>query len=173
MNTASIIHILSIVLPFANEIAIVLTHSKLPIFDGLYKLCIDDVLLTGVKLDRVLKKICTTKNYQNKIIIDLIAYFGIILYIGKNTILYGYATGVVTGLILIFCSIILPNMFLGIFIEKITKILNIKSPHFYILIGILLIIMLIILTIVLETIAQNLTKSIKINPISENIEKRN
>ena len=36
MQISNIIDKLSIILPFANETAIVLTHSKLPLFHGLY-----------------------------------------------------------------------------------------------------------------------------------------
>jgi hypothetical protein len=166
-QAADIIHYLSLLLPFANETAIVLTHSKLPIFKGLYELCIDDILLDGMNKKGFHDKVCNSNNYYNKMIIDLLAYFGIILFIGKNTLHYGYATGVATGMVLIFCSIMLPNMFLGITIEKIVKMLHVTNPYAYIAIGILLIIALIVITNFLETITQNLTKTIKIDPESE------
>jgi hypothetical protein len=169
MTTISqIISILCLVLPFANETAIVLTHSGLPFFRGLYSSCFDETLLGDIKVPFELKKkICRKKDYRHKIIIDLIAYLGIILFIGKNTLMYGYATGVATGLVLIFCSIMLPSMFLGLTIHKITKMFHIHNPYLFILVGLSLIIGLIILTHVLEGITQNITKSIKIDPIAE------
>lgn len=81
--------------------------------------------------------------------------------------MYGYVTGVATGMVLIFCSIMLPNIFLGAAIHKITKIFNIHNPYVFILVGISLIIGLIILTKILEAETQLLTKSIKIDPIAE------
>ena len=81
--------------------------------------------------------------------------------------MYGYATGVATGMVLIFCSIMIPNLFLGGAIHKITKLFKIKNPYIFIAVGITLIIGLIILTTILERITQNLTKSIKIDPINE------
>ena len=168
MQPSNIIDILSVILPFANETAIVLTHSKLPLFNGLYSSCFDETILGNAFVTKDLrKKICTTQDYINKIIIDLIAYLGIILFIGKNTLLYGYVTGVANGMVLIFCSIMLPNMFLGNTLTKIIKIFNINNPYLYILIGVSLIICLIILTLILEIIVRNLTKSITIDPIAE------
>jgi hypothetical protein len=168
MDAATIISILCVVLPFANETAIVLTKSGLPLFHGLYSSCFDETILGDISVTRELKKkICRKKDYRNKIIIDLIAYLGIILFIGKNTLLYGYVTGVATGMVLIFCSIMLPNLFLGAAIHKITKFLNIHNPYVFIFVGISLIIGLIILTKILEAETQALTKSIKIDPIAE------
>ena len=169
-TTSNIIHFLSIVLPFANETAIVFTESGYPQFTDLYKSCFDKSLLgkNESKLKRVLKnKICTKKDYVHKIIIDLIAYLGIILNIGKNTINYGYATGVVTGLLLIFYSIILPNMFLGFTTHKIMNLLKLHTPLTHVLLGLTLIILLIIVTNVSEYLVQNLMKKIKIDPETE------
>ena len=168
MNISKIIDILSVVLPFANETAIVLTHSKLPIFHRLYTNCFSETILGNIEITNNLRPtICTRQDYINKIIIDLIAYFGIILFIGKNTLLYGYVTGVATGMVLIFCSIILPNMFLDITLKKIIKLCNIHNPYFHIFIGIFLIICLILFTYTLEKITQSLTKKFKIDPIAE------
>ena len=168
IQISNIIHILSLILPFANETAIVLTHSGLPLFRGLYTSCFDETILGNIIVPNNLrKKICSTRDYINKVIIDLIAYTGIILFIGKNTLLYGYVTGVVNGMVLIFCSIMLPNMFLGSTISKIIKICNIHNPYFHIFVGITLIILLIILTSILEKITQELFKSVKIVPIQE------
>jgi len=143
---SSTIHVLTIVLPFANEIAIVLTHSQLPLFSHLYRHCFQ----SGVHKD----KICTTQDYINKVVIDLIAFLGIILFICKNAINYGYLIGVVTGLLLIFCSIIFPNMFLGIITEYITKLFKIKSSYLYIFIGLGNIIALMFITNFLESVVQ-------------------
>lgn len=144
-----IIHVLSIVLPFANEIAIVLTHSNLPLFSKLYRHCFQ----SGVHKS----KICTRQDYINKIVIDLIAFLGIILFICKNAINYGYLTGVATGMVLIFCSIIFPSLFLGFITEYATKSLGIKSPYLYIFVGIGIIIGLMFATDFLESIVQKIT----------------
>ena len=168
MNASNIISVLCVVLPFANEISIILTKSGLPLFQNLYSSCFDDTILGDLKVpNEIKKKYCTKKDYRNKIIIDLIAYLGIILFIGKNTLVYGYATGVATGMVLIFCSVMLPNMFLGTAIHKITKLFKIRNSYLFIAIGVTLVIALIILTTLLEKITQNLTKSIKIDPINE------
>jgi len=169
-NISNIIHVLSILLPFSNETAIVLTESGYSQFKDLYKVCFDKSLLgkNSSKLQNKLKdKICTKKDYVHKIMIDLIAYLGIILNIGKNTINYGYATGVVTGLILIFYSIILPNMFLGFTTHKIMNILKLHTPLAHVAIGVTLIAILILLTIFSEKVVQNLMKKIKIDPETE------
>lgn len=169
-NISTIIHILSIVLPFSNETAIVLTESGYPQFKNLYKICFDKSLLgnKSSKLQNQLKdKTCTKKDYIHKILIDLLAYLGIILNIGKNTINYGYATGVVTGLLLIFYSIILPNMFLGFTTHKIMNMLKLHTPFAHVTVGVTLIILLVMLTLLSETVVQNLMKKIKIDPETE------
>ena len=169
-NISNIIHILSIVLPFSNETAIVLTESGYTRFKDLYKVCFDRSLLgkNSSKLQNKLKdKICTKKDYIHKILIDLLAYLGIILNIGKNTINYGYATGVVTGLLLIFYSIILPNMFLGFTTHSIMDILKLHTPLAHVVVGVTLIILLILLTLFSEKVVQNLMKKIKIDPETE------
>jgi len=168
MDASTIIRILGTVLPFANETAIVLTSSKLPMFDNFYSSCFDETILGDLTVPKELqKKVCKPGDYYRKIAVDLVAYFGIILFIGKNTLLYGYATGVATGMVLIFCSIMLPSLFLGKSIHWVTNFLKIKHPYLYIVVGIFLIVMLIVLTHVLESITQNITKSIKIDPVSE------
>jgi len=168
METASIISLLSIVLPFANETAIVLTKSGLPAFRGLYTSCFDETILGDITVPHKLKtKICRRRDYRNKIIIDLIAYFGIMLFIGKNTLMYGYATGVASGMVLIFCSIMLPNMFLSTAIHKVAHIFHTRNPYLYIFVGIVLIAALICLTNFLEYEVQQLTKGIKIDPLAE------
>jgi hypothetical protein len=168
MDVSTLISILCVVLPFANEIAIVLTSSGIPAFNQLYSNCLEETVLgdTNVPIE-LKKKVCRKKDYRNKIIIDLIAYLGIILFIGKNTLMYGYVTGVATGMVLIFCSIILPNMFLGKAIHKVTHKLHIRNPYLFIMVGVTLILALMLLTVLLEAITQNMTKSIKIDPIAE------
>lgn len=142
----STVHVLSIVLPFANEIAIVLTQSKLPLFSNLYRHCFH----SGVHK-------CTRQDYINKVVIDLIAFLGILLFICKNAINYGYVTGVATGMVLIFCSIIFPTLFLGIMTKQATTFLGIKSPYLYIFVGMAIIIGLMFATNFLESIVQKLT----------------
>jgi hypothetical protein len=166
--TSTIIHFLSLVLPFANEIAIILTKSGLPAFHNLYSSCFDETIMGDLQISKDMKKkICRNRDYRNKIIIDLIAYLGITLFIGKNTLLYGYATGVATSMVLIFCTVILPNKFLGLALHKITKWFHIDNPYLFILIGFLLIFILIGVTVFFEIIAQKLTKNIKIDPLAE------
>ena len=111
--------------------------------------------------------VCTNEDYVHRVIIDLLVYFGLMLFIGKNTLLYGYATGVVTGLVLMFFSMILPNLFLGPTIHAISGLLNIHNPYAYILIGIALIIGLVVLTNVAESLTQNAMKSVKVDPDTE------
>jgi hypothetical protein len=168
MDTSRIISLLSIILPFANETAIILTKSGLPAFRGLYRSCLHETILGELTVTSELKKkICRHSDYRNKIIIDLIAYFGIMLFISKNTLMYGYATGVACGVVLLFCSIMLPNMFLSTAIHKVVHIFRIRSPYLYIFVGVVLIAGLVGLTNLLEYEAQKLTKGIKIDPLSE------
>ncbi len=161
------IYYLSIILPFVNEMAIVLTHSKMPLFSNIYRTCIPHDIVSDIRYRAILDKVCSRRDFRNKIFIDMLAYLGIILFIGKNTLEYGYITGVANGITLIFCSVILPNLFLGMAIHKITKILDIKSPFLYIVVGIGLIILLMIFTAFMESTVQTLTKSIKIDPLAE------
>jgi hypothetical protein len=163
----TLITTLSFFLPLVHEAAIVLTHSKLPLFDGLYRSCLEDSLLEYGKRDAVRQHICSTQDYVKKLAIDLIAYFGLMLFIGKNTIRHGYVTGVATGLVLIFVANILPNMFLGISIERITHAIGTSNPYVYIAVGLLLIGILIFVLSVLERLTQELTKGIYIDPDDE------
>lgn len=161
MNVKLLIHLLSIILPFTNETAIILTNSKLKLFRHLYRSCVYSFDLKSKYL------ICASQDHINKIIIDLISYFGVILFIGKNTIQYGYVTGVSTGMVLVFWSVMIPTMYLHKIIESFVKLFNVKNPYLYIFIGIMCIIVLMIITNVCESIAQILTKGIKIDPITE------
>lgn len=166
----NIIHYLSIILPFSNEIAIVFTESGYPQFKNLYKSCFDSSLLGKheSQLKRMLKdKLCTKKDYIHKILIDLLAYLGIMLLIGKNTLQYGYATGVVSGIVIIFYSIILPNMFLGFTTHKIINLLHFHTPAAHIIVGLSLIVLLIYMTQITELFVQKYTKNIKFDPEME------
>ena len=167
MNSAAFIHWMSIVLPYANNVAIVLTNSNLPLFSRLYRSCVESTLVDGSKCKQLTYMVCTNEDYVHRVIIDLLVYFGLMLFIGKNTLLYGYATGVVTGLVLMFFSMILPNLFLGPTIHAISGLLNIHNPYAYILIGIALIIGLVVLTNVAESLTQNAMKSVKVDPDTE------
>ena len=165
---ANIIHYASLILPFATETSIILTESKLPLFEGFYRECIHKELLKSNKIRLLLKnETCDIRDDKIKIIIDLIAYLGIMLFICKNTINYGYVTGVCAGVAMIFCSMILTNMYLGKIVKYFTKLLKIDNPYLFICIGILVIIGFVIFTNILEKIIQQLTKSITIDPDAE------
>lgn len=159
MQSKTLIHWLSIILPFANEIAIVLTNSKLALFKSLYPTCINTLNIKKIK--------CTTQHNINKITIDLIAYLGIVLFIGKNTLHYGYMTGVVTGMIVMFWSEIIPTKFLGKITDDIMKWLSTNNSYTYIGVGLVVILGLIIANFVCEKIAQQIIKRIKIDEESE------
>jgi len=165
---------LSFFLPLVHEVAITLTHSKLPLFAGLYRSCLEDSFLEYGKGSVAKHHLCTNQDYLQKLAIDLIAYFGLMLFIGKNTLRHGYVTGVATGLVLIFVANILPNMFLGIAIERIVHMIGLtNNPYVYILIGLGLIALLIVALGVLEKWTQELTKGIRIDPVDEqNIKRR-
>jgi hypothetical protein len=167
MNTAALIHWMSIVLPFANDTAIVLTNSKLPLFSTLYRTCVESTMMEGHKCSHIASIVCTHQDYINRVIIDLIVYFGLMLYIGKNTLTYGYATGVATGMVLMFFSIIVPNLFMGPSIHSITRFLHINNPYLYILVGIAFIVGLVLLTNLAESATQRVMKAIKVDPERE------
>jgi len=150
MSSSSIIQVLSIILPFSNEAAIVLTNSHI--------------------VKRLYVSEChhpTRRELARKIGIDLLAYLGIMLFIGKNTLMFGYVTGIATGIVLIFLSIILPNLFLHDTIEVVTKKLNHTSPYAKAATGIAIIVLLVLFTNYCESIIQPITRSIKIDPTNE------
>ncbi len=167
MNTATLIHWMSIVLPFANDIAIVLTNSKLPLFSTLYRTCVEPMMMEGHKCSHIASIVCTQQDYINRVIIDLIVYFGLMLYIGKNTLTYGYATGVATGLVMMFFSMIIPNLFMGQSVHSITRFLHINNPYLYILVGIAFIVGLVLLTNLAESATQQVMKAVKVDPERE------
>jgi hypothetical protein len=154
-----LVQILCIVLPFANEIAIILTRSGLPPFKNLYSSCFDETILGDLKVPwHIKKKYCTGRDYRNKIIIDLIAYLGIILFIGKNTLSHGLVAGVANGMVLIFCSIMLPSLFMGSAIHHIMSALHTRHAGTLLGVGLSLVVCLMVLTTVLETLTQNIVE---------------
>ena len=158
-----IIHWMSIILPFSNEIAITLTHSGIPLFKKLYRSCIEGFLIDDVFRKKVENQVCNIHDNYHKIFFDMIAYFGIMLNICKNAIQYGYVTGIFSGLNLIVWSILLTNMFLGPSINYVSHFFHVKSPIMYILIGIILIILLIIITHYTELWIQYITQKVVVN----------
>jgi len=170
MEQADIINILSFILPFANEMANVLTSSGLPLFKNLYKQCIDGFLVDSSFIKYIPKdKICQDRHVFRKIIIDLIALTGIILNIGKNSIRYDYLTGILSGISIIIFSFILPNLFLHKTVHNLMERFNFKSSYISIIIGFILIGILLGLSMVIESIIQKYTKGIIIDPKIEDI----
>jgi hypothetical protein len=159
------IHWLSILLPFANELAITLSHSGIPIFKKLYRSCIEGFLIDDeATKHKMEKKICTLHDNYHKIFFDVLAYFGIMLNICKNAIQYGYTIGVFSGLNLVVWSMLITNMYLGPCIHYITHFFHMKSPFMYILVGIILITLLVIITHYTEIWIQSAAGSIVIDP---------
>ena len=170
MNYDNLVDFFSLVLPFSNEIAIILTESRIPMFRDLYSSCFNETILGDIKVPKELeRKICKKNDYRNKIIIDLIAYCGIILLIGKNTLQSGFVTGVSTGLVIIFCSILLPNLFLEYTIHKTIHLLKYKKDsNGILLVGFFYVFLLIGFTNILLYLTRLLTKDIKFSPVSSN-----
>jgi hypothetical protein len=169
----TIIFFASILLPFINETAIVLTKSKLPIFHNLYKSCIPDEIIEV--LPELCKKnkdvMCSPYDTFRRLFIDAIAYLGIILNIGRSTLKYGYVTGVVNGFVLIICSIVFPNLYLGEIIQNIKQILHIEKPIMSILVGVICIIILIFVTKFLQDLSSQLFHHYRIDKINEPVVK--
>jgi hypothetical protein len=158
-----IIHWMSIILPFSNEIAITLTHSGIPLFKKLYRSCIEGFLIDDAFRKKVEHQLCNVHDSYHKIFFDTIAYFGIMLNICKNAIQYGYVTGIFSGLNLVIWSMLLTNMFLGPAIHFVSHLFHVKSPIMYILVGISLITLLIIITHYTELWVQHITQKIVVN----------
>jgi len=171
MDVDYIIFFASIILPFANETAITLTKSGLPMFHNLYRVCVhNDIFTLMSEACKKNKKLhCTNGETFRSIFIDAIAYLGIILNIGRNTIKYGYITGVVSGFVLILCSIVFTNLYLGQIIHKIKDILHVNTPFMNILIGLICIIILVFVTSVLQHISSKLFQNYRIDKINEPI----
>lgn len=145
----NIMNILTIVLPFTNEIANVLTSTGYKYFENLYKPCIDDYLIDDKILKHINnKKICKSKDYFNKIIIDLIALLGIILNICRNTLENGYYDGILSGINIVFFSFIFPNLFL----HKIINYFVLKSKSMKLIVGLIIIFILMIITFLIEKV---------------------
>ena len=169
----TVIFFASILLPFINETAIVLTKSKLPLFHNFYKLCIPDEVVDflpeSCKKNRDI--ICSPYDTFRRLLIDAIAYLGIILNIGRSTIKYGYVTGVVNGFVLIICSIVFPNLYLGQIIHKIKHFLHIEIPSMSIIVGLICIIILIFVTKFLQDLSTQLFQNYRIDTINEPVMK--
>ena len=108
-----IIDILSYILPFINEISNILTASNLKPFKGLYKRCVDRYLLPSNVIKIISKnKICTPQELRSKIIIDILGLLGIIINIAKNAIQFGYLTSILSGIVVVMISFVIPNLYL-------------------------------------------------------------
>ena len=161
----NIIHYASLILPFAHEIAIIPKSSKLPFFDGFYRDCIEADTIREKKLFK--NKTCTIKDKTTEIIVDLIAYTGILMLVSKNALTYGYVTGISTGLIMLFCSVTLARMYLGQIVSAINDFIGFKNPYILLIVSIFVVCMYITLARILEMFAQKLTKNITIDPEAE------
>jgi hypothetical protein len=115
MQSDDYIRYASVMLPFINEMSIVLTNSGFPMFKDLYKVCIPKETLEKLpsKYHHDENLVCSMRQEFRKIVIDMIAYLGIMLNIGRNTLNFGYFIGVVNGLFLVFFSMIVPSLFLS------------------------------------------------------------
>lgn len=169
MPVDTVILFASIILPFINEIAIVLRKSGLTMFQNLYKSCIHgEILLLLSDSCKENKKIhCTLKDRLEGLFIDSLAYLGILLNISRNTIKYGYVTGVVNGFVLVICSIIFPNLYLSKIIHIFKNILNINNPIMNIIIGLVCIIILIFITKFLQDLSSKMFHHYRIDKINE------
>ena len=168
-----IIFFASIILPFINETAIILTKSGYSAFHNLYKVCIhDDAFILLSETCKANKHIhCSNSDTFRRLFIDALAYLGIILNIGRNTLKYGYITGVVSGFVLILCSIVFTNLYLGQIIHKLKNILHVKTPFMNIVIGLICIIILVFVTSFLQNLSSKLFQHYKIDKIDEPVEK--
>ena len=169
----NIIFFASILLPFINETAIVLTKSKLPLFHNFYKSCIPDEVINFLPESCKKNKdiVCSSYDTFRRLFIDAIAYLGIILNIGRSTIKYGYVTGVVNGFVLIICSIVFPNLYLGHIIDNIKQFLRVESSAMSIIVGIVCIIILIFATKYLQDLSTQMFQHYRIDKINEPIVK--
>jgi len=162
MTKIHFLDILIIFLPFTNEIANVLTASKIPLFENLYKQCIDPYILDNKLLKKISeKKICKGKNILYRLLIDLIALSGILLLVAKNAINYNYTTAILSGLNIILLSFIIPNLFLHKCIHFITTIFNIQNKYMTLFVGLICVAILVIISVVLDDIIKKYTKDKK------------
>lgn len=164
-NVSIVIEVLSYVLPFTNQIANILTSSNFKVFENVYKHCIDKYLVPQNILKSISKnKICNQRDIISKIIFDTIAFTGIIIYISKNAIQYGYLTGILNGINIILFSFIIPNLYLFRIIKVIKKYFNLKNKYNTILLGLLIVSILIGFTILFEFIIYSYAAHVKIDP---------
>lgn len=166
LTPANVIHYASLVLPFSHEIAVILKESNLPFFD-VFRECIDIKLDTIQQKKLLQKKMCSSTDKTIEIVIDLIAYIGILLLVSKNALHYGYVTGVASGMVMFFCSVTLARMYLGKIVSFINDFVGLKNSYILLIISIFVVFMYITLARILEEITQKLTKSITIDPEAE------
>ena len=160
-----IIDILSYILPFINEISNILTASNLKPFRGLYKRCVDRYLLPSNVIKIISKnKICTPQELRSKIIIDILGLLGIIINIAKNAIQFGYLTSILSGIVVVMISFVIPNLYLQRIIISIKKYYKLKYRNSSIIIGLFFIAFGIVVMIGLEKLIQNITRDIVIDP---------
>ena len=171
-STDEIINALSVLLPFANEVSIVLTNSGLSFFRDFYKICIhDDLIVQLPKAYRNDKSIvCTRSETLRRLIIDSIAYLGIVLTIGRSTLKFGYVSGVASGVLIIFFSMIFPSLFLSKIQNVCLEVLHvgIEKPILRIFIGLLIIAALVVITDKTISFTQSKLQKYKIDPATEN-----
>ena len=164
-----IIFFASIILPFINGIAIILTKSGYSIFHNLYKICIHKDVFT--LLSETCKKNkdihCSHSETLRVILIDALTYLGIILNIGRNTIKYGYVTGVINSFVLVIFSVMFQNLYLGPIIHKLKEFFNFNNPILNIIIGLLCVIVLIIVTKISQDFSTKIFKNYRIDKINE------
>ena len=168
-----IIFFASIILPFINETAIILTKSGYSAFHNLYKVCIHDDAFTMLsETCKANKHIhCSNSDTFRRLFIDALAYLGIILNIGRNTIKHGYVTGVVNGFVLVVCSIVFPNLYLGKIIKTLKHIFHVNKPIMNIIIGLICIIILIFATKFFQDLSTKMFQNYRIDKINEPVVK--
>lgn len=160
-----VIEVLSYILPYTNELANILTASGIKVFENVYKNCIDKYLVPQNVLKSIsTKHICNQRDVVTKLFVNLIAFVGIIIYISKNAIQYGYLTGILNGIIIILFSFILPNLYMFRTIRYIKKIMKFNTKYSTILIGLSIVGILVALTILFEYIIYTYAAHIKIDP---------
>jgi hypothetical protein len=169
----NIIFFASIILPFINETAIILTKSGYSAFQNLYKVCVHDDVFTLLSAKcKANKNIhCSNSDTFRRLFIDALAYLGIILNIGRNTIKHGYVTGVVNGFVLVICSIVFPNLYLGEIISTLKHIFHVNKPIMNIIIGLICIIVLIFATKMLQDLSTTMFQNYRIDKINEPVVK--
>lgn len=148
-----LINILSLILPFSNEIAGILCESDYKTFSNLYAQCIDPYLL-DFRTQKLIpnKKICDDKKFYYKLFFDIIAIIGIILNICRNAIQNGYLDGVLSGINIMMLSFILPNLYLHKIVHYIITYFKIKNNNLKLIVGIFVVAIFFIVTLINESI---------------------